>query len=149
MVVRNVSIFLLCSIFAFMGMAFTNCGKVEFTEYQDTDQVLTTPREDSIVEKINLTMDEFELILAGLPEQERQNPRPVSDLEAEPKLGEVYDCGDGSVVICHFPDNVEESSTMCIGYKAIPKFSANYRTYDLGDGEKSIVDYLGPCRIRL
>jgi hypothetical protein len=82
-----------------------------------------------------------------IPDDELAQRRPLTDLETDPTLTETYRCGqENGILICHFPNNVENASTRCIAQKAVPAHAKHIRTVTVDGEAKTFQDYLGPCR---
>lgn len=121
---------------------FNNCGqavgfKKATNEIESLDS-LSTP----------LTPEELAEVEARIPSvPQNEEPRPVSDLEDDPALYELYKCpnSDG-IVICHFPENVQAFSTQCVGRSAVKTHFDHIRQYSVGAELQLIGDYLGVCR---
>lgn len=148
--------------------AFNNCSQVGF-QPADTSSVLgsqssSVPSSDtsgvpgapgdsgSIGDTSTPPADptEEQIIIDRIPPDQVGDPVPVEDLEKDPSLYDLYKCGDGnSVMICHFPENVESQNSSCIGIPAAKTHYDHHRQYMVGDELRSISDYLGPCRIPL
>jgi hypothetical protein len=129
-------------------LVFNNCGEVEFASTLPDDVVgVQGPSEDN---GVDAGAEEEDAVLEELPPEEVAAPRPVEDLLDNPELADLYRCADGSsVMICHFPENVEAQGTKCVGINALNPHVDHIRQYNLGDGDKTIGDYLGPCRVDL
>jgi hypothetical protein len=99
---------------------------------------------------VPVTAEEIQQIVSVVPPEELAVIRPVTDLQ-DPNnefLLDVYACGDGGVLICHFPATVV-GGEVCIGQSAVKTHYDHVRSYDNGAGPKTIADYLGPCRVAL
>ncbi len=92
---------------------------------------------------------EEQIIIDRIPPDQVVDPVPVEDLEKDPSLYELYKCGDGNVMICHFPENVESQVSSCVGVPSAKTHYDHQRQYVVGGEVRSISDYLGPCRIPL
>lgn len=98
----------------------------------------------------DLTNEELDQVYNNIPPEDLANPRPVTDLQEDPSLYDVYACpNNNGVVVCHFPNNVESHATKCIGRSAVTSHYTHYRIYYVDDEERAMGDYLGPCRIPL
>jgi hypothetical protein len=117
-------------------------------ELAEVIEELSDEHEEHMEVVLDLSQEEYQVIVETIPEEDLDQPRPVTDLIEDPSLYEVYSCGSGgqSVMICHFPENVEAQGTNCVGRSSVNTHFGHTRTYDLGDGPKQITDYLGPCR---
>jgi hypothetical protein len=126
-------------------LAFNNCSEVGFQNTPESKSVAPTGSGGG-----DLSQDEIDDIISRLPPDEVNNPIPVSELENDPTLYDRYKCPDSDgVVICHFPDNVEDQHTQCIGRPAVPTHYDHIRDYVKDGATKEIGDYLGPCRVAL
>jgi hypothetical protein len=126
--------------------AFNNCGDVSFKDVAKPTGDTTGASTDGS----GLTDQATQDLINRLPPEEVTTPRPITDLITNPELYERYKCPDSDgVVICHFPDNVEAQVTQCIGRPAVDTHYDHVRDYNLGAGDKTIQDYLGPCRVAL
>ncbi len=164
---KNISLALFVLFTGFSTLAFNNCSDAQFSPDQKSEMFLLGERpfptnsdisiEDSTDPSLtdeeviyDPTEEDIDLVMYQIPQDELEIPKSVGDLEHEPELFEVYSCNDGrSVLICHFPENVESQSSKCIGRNAARSHYNHKRDYDLGNGAKSISDYLGPCRLPL
>jgi hypothetical protein len=137
---------LMATLTGLATLAFNNCSDVEFSDVP-ADVVQSSPN----VPGSDLSNQEEQEILDRLPPEEVLNPRPITDLIDHPELFDLYRCPDSDgVVICHFPDNVEAQHTQCVGRPAVPTHYDHVREYSLdGSANKTIQDYLGPCRVAL
>jgi hypothetical protein len=132
------------------SVGFNNCGKVSFTKAPAVVAKLGAieePSEDG--DGIVLNDVEIQEVITQIPPEQLDVIHPVSDLETDPGLYDVYKCGDTSVVICHFPNNVEDSHSTCVGRNAVSTHYDHIRSYVRTGVTKTIGDYLGPCRVAL
>jgi hypothetical protein len=148
--VARAKIFL--ALFAISGailLAFNNCSEVAFEKGEvAASGSPQSPAGDS--GGGGLTPDEIQDIIDTLPPEEIDTPRPISDLENDPTLYDRYKCPDSDgVIICHFPENVEAQVTQCVGRPAVSTHYDHIRNYVKDSLNKTIGDYLGPCRVAL
>jgi hypothetical protein len=141
---------LLGMTFLITAVTFNNCGKVEFQKMSDVDGKVLSSSPSGVEDEagVPVTDEQIQQIIADIPADELAIIRPVTDLQ-DPNnefLFDVYSCGDGSVLICHFPATVIGSEA-CIGRSAVKSHYDHTRLYD--NDTKSISDYLGPCRVAL
>ncbi len=158
---RKLSLLVLFVAMAGALLAFNNCGQVGFgkgeadssasqagqagqTGQASEDGQTSAPGEE------NLGQPDVDAFLAALPPDEVTAPVPISELLNDPTLFERYKCPDSDgIIICHFPENVESQNTQCIGRPAVQTHYDHIRNYNLSGVDKSISDYLGPCRVAL
>ncbi len=161
--INHLKIIIFSCLTALFVASFNNCSDVQFSP-DETTQLSSENREllaeeGSLPEEILIlesedvydpTQSDIDFVLDLISQDEINMPRPVSDLETDPSLFEIYKCRDGSsVLICHFPDNVEAQGSKCVGRNAASTHYNHIRVYDLGEGVRSATDYLGPCRLPL
>ncbi len=147
---QKAKVFVLLGItFVMTAVTFNNCGKVEFQNMDDVEnKVLNASGSGDFDEGVSVTPEEIQQILSDVSAEEILIIRQVTDLQ-DPNnefLLDVYACGDGGVLICHFPESVI-GHEICIGRSALKSHYDHTRTYD--NGAKSISDYLGSCRVAL
>ena len=144
--------------FSLMALMFNNCSEGnDFSSGSDQSQLNSdgTSGNDDTSGTVDgnagrdLTDDEIDSILNNIPQDEIDNPVPISELESDPTLYDRYSCGSGSVAICHFPNNVDAQGSKCVGQNAISSHYDHIRVYMDGNQSKQIGDYLGPCRVPL
>ena len=119
---------------------------------ESTDPIVDDESADLIVdeETYDASDEEIQAVIDRVSEEELSEPIPVTELLNDPSLYDTYSCSDGkSVLICHFPNNVESQGSKCIGRNAVTTHFSHLREYDLGDGLKTVSDYLGHCRFPL
>lgn len=141
----------ICILFGLLSIlllfGFNNCGsEVGFKDIESVEK----SGSDALDEDVQpATEEQIAEVVADIPQEELDVLRPVSDLENDPSLLELYACDSSSVLICHFPNNVEGQHSTCIGINAVTTHYDHIRQY-LVDGEtRQIGDYLGPCRFSL
>jgi hypothetical protein len=123
---------------------FNNCGNISM-DLGDFDSVNLGSTAGA-----GISAAEISAVLDRMPASEVENPRPLDDLVQDPQLSSVYKCADGvKVMICHFPEDVRLQGHACLSESVVQDHVDHIRTYDLGQGEKQIADYLGPCRVGL
>jgi hypothetical protein len=129
-----------------LGFAFTNCSKVEFAKAQE--QLKTTASSTSQDEE-PIGNTEATEIINQLPPSETTQPRPVTDLQTDPHLYDIYKCGDNGlkVSLCHFGGDIDSDTSICVGRSAADTHFGHNASYtDLNGVIQVQPDYLGPCR---
>lgn len=138
--------------FGVLAFGFNNCSQVDFAQAPEKPAALATL--DGTGGEVGTTLDQpaIDNIIAQLPPGEADTLRPITDLETDPTLYDLYKCPDSDgVVICHFPSEVEAAGTKCVGRPAVPSHYDHIRSYVSAttNEAKTIGDYLGPCRFSL
>ena len=130
-------------LMGFILLAYNNCGSD--MRFQDAPE--GSPNASALGNEYNPNRSDDE-ILADIEEtypEEVEVYRPISDLDSNPELYDVYRCDSTSVYICHFPDNVEAAHTLCVGASAVKSHKKHEAT--ILDGQlQDLSDYLGPCK---
>jgi hypothetical protein len=143
---KKIALGTIATLICVVLFAFNNCSDVSFKESDNSSSSVNTTGPSGS----GLTDQTTQELINRLPPEEVTNPRPITDLITNPELYERYKCPDSDgVVICHFPDNVEAQVTQCVGRPAVDTHYDHVRNYNLGAGDKTIQDYLGPCRVAL
>lgn len=96
-----------------------------------------------------LSNEEEAAILDNLTEDEINNPVPITELQNDPSLFDTYMCGSNGIAICHFPENIDSQGSKCVGRPSVDTHYTHFRIYFVKGEERSIGDYLGPCRTPL
>lgn len=138
--------------FGVLAFGFNNCSQVDFAQAPEKPVDAASIAEPAAEVGTTLDQTTIEEIIAQLPPEEVDVIRPVTDLDNDPTLYDIYKCpnSDG-VVICHFPNEVEASATKCVGRSAVKSHYDHIRNYTSAttNEPKTIGDYLGPCRFSL
>jgi len=133
------------------SVAVVSLGLVFFNNCSDVGFQKTASEAERAASASSFTdlAEEAQDILERVPPEQIDDPVPVSELERDPSLYDLYSCGDSGVMICHFPENVEAQSSNCVGRSAVRTHYDHIRQYIYNGVQKQIGDYLGPCRIPL
>ncbi len=139
----------------FLLLGFNNCGDVSFKEANDQSSTLNPSGSQSDhhhdhdhhgEDEIPISDDMSRDLLDQLPEEERDIYRPISDINNNPELQEIYSCGSNSILICHFPANVESAHSLCVGFNAARSHMSHEAEISDSGELITLSDYLGPCK---
>lgn len=140
----------ICVVSTLLLFGFNNCGSdVQFAPIEDAVSQSSTGSGGSDSDVAPATQDQIDQVTSNIPPEDLENPRPITDLLNDPSLFDTYACDSTSVLICHFPNNVEAQGTSCIGRSAVTSHYSHTREYIVDNDVRTISDYLGPCRVAL
>ncbi len=122
-------------------LTYNNCSDVGFSQAPVTP---TGVGENASSLGLNGLSDDQ--LLQRLPPEEQGIYRPVSDLENDPRLAEIYACPDNAgILLCHFPSSLDGEHTLCVGsVNAALTHSGHELSVDANGQVQG--DYLGPCK---
>jgi hypothetical protein len=125
-------------------IGFNNCSKVEFSKATELPSVAGAQGEDDA--GTPPTQDDIDNV-NNLPPEIKDTPIPVSEITQDPTLIDKFRCGDGGVLICHFPNGWDDQHSQCIGESAVKSHFDHIRE-ELGL-DRPFYDYLGNCRFTI